>query len=343
LALTDCKIGHDFCQPMTSIIWLIAVFLLASNWPLSPCSITTSALRLSGTINPGKVFFSFLPKFGFQKTEILNKDATQGYIYGNITYHHGASNQTNAVESFDQVTLAVLDRANFLEYYGNRSVSNRKLACQKMFKKINQVAYHATCHDDGEQDFLRAVPCPEGSVCLEEDVPDNVVKGSQFTFRIRDLYQARFWYISIVACRLNASTCQWEYVSESQTNGNGNIQYYIQLVNGNPMHSHKNIFKYQFSSDKQDLLQVYLGLLLLYTVLMPLQMYASKKQNHAISRLLAAGLTSQFAALFLICIHYSLFAANGAGIAIFAVVGEVLEIISDSLFMLLLLLLAMGW
>ena len=80
---------------------------------------------------------------------------------------------------FFKVTLAVLDRANFLEYYGNRSVSNRKLACQKMFKKINQVAYHATCHDDGEQDFLRAVPCPEGSVCLEEDVPDNVVKGTE--------------------------------------------------------------------------------------------------------------------------------------------------------------------
>ena len=50
---------------------------------------------------------------------------------------------------FLKVTLAVLDRANFLEYYGNRSVSNRKLACQKMFKKINQVAYHATCHDEG--------------------------------------------------------------------------------------------------------------------------------------------------------------------------------------------------
>ena len=83
-----------------------------------------------------------------------------------------------------------------------------------------------------------------------------VIKGSQFTFRIRDLYQARFWYISIVACRLNASTCQWEYVSEFQTNGSGNIQYDIQLVNGNPVHSHKNIFKYQFSSDKQDLLQV---------------------------------------------------------------------------------------
>ena len=157
---------------MTSPIWLVAVFLLASNWPLT--TITTSALRLSGTINPEEVFFSFLAKFGFQKTEILNKDATQGYIYGNITYFGSAQNDS---ENLDQVTLAVLDRANFLEYYGNRSVSNRNMACQKMFKKINQVAYHATCHDAGEQDFLRTVPCPEGSVCIEEDVPDNVVKG----------------------------------------------------------------------------------------------------------------------------------------------------------------------
>ena len=66
-------------------------------------------------------------------------------------------------------------------------------------------------------------------------------------------------------------------------------------------------------------------------------------KDHAISRLLAVGITTQFTALFLISIHYSLFAANGAGIALFAVIGEVLEILSDSIFMLLLLLLAMGW
>ena len=108
---------------MSSPIWLFGVFILASNWSLSPTSITTSALRLSGTINPQEVFFTFLAKFGFQKTEILNKDATQGYIYGNITYIQTSNRKTTKI--FDQVTLAVLDRANFLEYYGNRSVPNR--------------------------------------------------------------------------------------------------------------------------------------------------------------------------------------------------------------------------
>ena len=50
-----------------------------------------------------------------------------------------------------------------------------------------------------------------------------------------------------------------------------------------------------------------------------------------------------FSALAFICLHYGLFAANGQGIIILSVLGEVLEIISQSLFMLLLLLLAMGW
>ena len=87
---------------MSSPIWLFGIFLLASNWPLSPSSISISALRLSGTIDPQDVFFSFLAKFGFQKTEILNKDATQGYIYGNITYNQPSN--TNDTEIFDQVS-----------------------------------------------------------------------------------------------------------------------------------------------------------------------------------------------------------------------------------------------
>ena len=83
--------------------------------------------------------------------------------------------------------------------------------------------------------------------------------------------------------------------------------------------------------------------MIVYTVLTPLQIYASKIQNHPIAGLLAAGLTTQFVALLLINFHFCLFAANGEGILTFKVIGEVLEIISESLFMLLLILLALGW
>ena len=91
------------------------------------------------------------------------------------------------------------------------------------------------------------------------------------------------------------------------------------------------------------MLQVYVLLLIVYTILTPLQVYAAKIQNHPIASLLATGLSTQFVALLLINFHFCLFAANGQGVYVFKTIGEVLEIISESLFMLLLILLALGW
>lgn len=60
-------------------------------------------------------FYTFLIKFGFQRTERHSQKDSFGYIYGNITsndkFHH-------------PVTLAVLDKHHFLEFYGNRSVED---------------------------------------------------------------------------------------------------------------------------------------------------------------------------------------------------------------------------
>ena len=63
-----------------------------------------------------------------------------------------------------QVTLAVLDRGYFLGFYGNRTVFDKDRACQQMFKKISEVAYDPNCYEDGEQDFLRRVPCQRQKV-----------------------------------------------------------------------------------------------------------------------------------------------------------------------------------
>ena len=100
-----------------------------------------------------------------------------------------------------------------------------------------------------------------------------------------------------------------------------NSDTYFRLVNGNPVTQHKNAFLHQFSSDEQDLLQVYLGLFLMYCILTPIQLHATQKQKHPISKLLAIGLCVQFLALALICLHYGLFAANGQGIRILSVIG----------------------
>ena len=94
--------------------------------------------------------------------------------------------------------------------------------------------------------------------------------------------------------------------------------FLFRLVNGNPDGKRsQNVFKHQFSCDQQDLLLVYVSLLLVYAILTPVQMYASMQQRHPISRLLAAGLSTQFIALLLINVHFSLFAANGVGIVVF--------------------------
>ena len=87
--------------------------------------------------------------------------------------------------------LAVLDRGYFLEYYGNRTVFDKHSACTKMFDKVSKIAYDPICYDDGEEDFLRSVPCDEGKMCAEEDNPKHVVKGAQFTYRIQDFGQSR--------------------------------------------------------------------------------------------------------------------------------------------------------
>lgn len=293
-------------------------------------------LHISGTFRPTDTFFMFLAKFGFQKSDLLNRENSQGFIFGNVSFankNHGVGNNNKAV------TLAVLDRANFLEYYGNRTIFDKQRACEKMFEKISHEAYDSNCFDDGEEDFLRRIPCPANQICPDEDNPDNVVPGAQLTYRIQDLYQSRFWYVSLVACERNVTSCQWQYVPNFTTE----LVYDLHLVNGNPLAANKNFFKYQYSYDNQDLLEVYLLLLLVYTILTPLQIHAAHTQKHPITRLLAAGLTAQFLALLATSLHFGLFASNGRGVPTLATLGEILEIFSQSLFMLLLLLLAMGW
>lgn len=152
---------------------LLIMFILLCK-PLAECS------HITGTWNSSE-FFNFLIKFGFQRTVRHNQKNSLGYIFGNIT--------SKSVIS-QPITLTVLDRGFFLEYYGNRSVPDKDLACSLMFKKISTSAFDASCCDKGE-DFLRKVPCPKGKLCVDEDVPWNVVKGYQFTYAMQDLGQPR--------------------------------------------------------------------------------------------------------------------------------------------------------
>lgn len=101
----------------------------------------------------------------------------------------------------------------FLEYYGNSTVEEKDQACKKMFHKISNIAYDSVCNDEGPQDLMRKVPCPIGQLCPDEDNPTNVVQSYQFSFRVEDLSQPRFWYLSVVSCYRDKN-CSWKMSDE---------------------------------------------------------------------------------------------------------------------------------
>lgn len=140
------------------------------------------ATHLTGTFHPNQ-FFKFIIKFGFQKTERHSQRDSFGYIYGNIT-----SKDSYPVP----ITFAVLDKPSFLEYYGNRTIFDKDMACQRMFQNLDKIAHDQHCHAQGLADYFRRVPCPSGQLCPDEDSTLNVVVGNQFTYVISDLTQPRY-------------------------------------------------------------------------------------------------------------------------------------------------------
>jgi hypothetical protein len=154
--------------------------------------------HIKGSWNTKQEFFKFLIKFGFDKTDTRNPEYSLGYIYGNIT--------SQIVHPQQNATFVLLDRSYFLEFYSNRSKSDKQAACSSMFKEINQSIYDPWCNNNKKNnDFLRRIPCPKGMICAEEtSQPLSVVKGSQFTFRVEDNAQPRYVCKGI----LNLYPCQ---------------------------------------------------------------------------------------------------------------------------------------
>lgn len=151
---------------------------------------SSNATHLTGTFRPNE-FFKLLIKFGFQKTEPHSPRDSFGYIYGNIT-----SRSNYPVP----ITLTVLDKYNFLPYYGNRTYYNKDRACERMFQNIDEFAFDKKCHNSNTIDFLRRIPCKKGELCVDEDAPNNVVHNNQFTYVIKDLNQPRYVFIFFVMC-----------------------------------------------------------------------------------------------------------------------------------------------
>jgi len=164
---------------MTKSAYLIVI---ATVYAFLVCS-QVETLHLKGTWKTSE-FYLFLSKFGFQKTDPGLLADTQGFVYGNIT--------TKNKEHDNIATFVLVDSDYFLEFYGNISLHGTE-NCGKMFSKIDTIAFDFPCNVDNNhtEDFLRKVPCPVGKLCKDEDNPNNVLPGYQFTYRVQNSVQPR--------------------------------------------------------------------------------------------------------------------------------------------------------
>uniref|UniRef100_A0A0A1XFT3 Transmembrane protein 145 n=1 Tax=Zeugodacus cucurbitae TaxID=28588 RepID=A0A0A1XFT3_ZEUCU len=309
---------------LQALLWLYA---FQARWDYS------NAIHLTGTFHTDD-FFKVITKFGFQKAEAtIPHGGSFGYIYGNITA---------TTNTFVQpISLVVLDKVAFVDFYSNRSHVDHELACQHMFAHLKPLIYDEACNKQGKRDYVRRVPCPLGQLCADEDTPSNVIPQQQFTYTISEVTEPRFWYVALTACYRNRTTCKWQAYDHLKSHNE--LNYDIYVVNTHPNNSAAHPLTFQFSFDQQNLLEMYMIFLLVYMVLLPVQIYAVRLQKHPVTRLFTLSLASEFVSLAFITVHLIKFALNGVGMPNMQTAGDILDIFSRTTFMLILLLLAKGW
>jgi len=324
--------------------------------------IDCECLHLKGTFKTDE-FFKFLTRFGSQTTDMHDRLSTRAYIYGNISLIDTRNLNILPTDQMPQdllIMLTVMDYNYFIDYYNKRRIAPKSVGCSMMFENIDKTAYFYECNEKGTQDFIRRVPCQKNNLCVDEDNKMNVIPNHQFTFKIEDINQPRFWYISLVACTKNLHTCKWKYLSDINANetslaGNNNdnnlsykpvsytIAYDIWLVNGHPGSSGHNHFEHQFTYELHDTFEIYLISFLLYLIILPFISYRLYKNFHYMYGQLVVQLVVELGARFFSILHTLVYSYNGRGVRFFYFLGELFETIAVCILILIFISIAKGW
>jgi len=141
-----------------------------------------------------------------------------------------------------------------------------------------------------------------------------------------DTRRPHFWFIAVSQCE----------------SGNLQLDYDLTFLNpGGP-------WIRQFSYDEQGLVGMYLFFWLIFLLELVVHLTGvwkmiQTKNYHPIVRLLTVALALETASLFVSFIHYAIYASNGIGSPGLLGLGDILDITSQLVFMLLLILIAKGW
>ena len=136
----------------------------------------------------------------------------------------------------------------------------------------------------------------------------------------------------MVACYRNTTTCTWHYYDYQKFHKTPPvINYDIKLVNGNPNRHQLTFFNpllYHFSFEKQNSLEIYLMLFIIYVVMIPLQIYAAKLQKHPVTKLFTISLSFEFISVCLLLTHTIRYSIDGIGYENLATTGDIFDILS---------------
>ncbi|KRY82486.1 tRNA-dihydrouridine(20a/20b) synthase [NAD(P)+]-like [Trichinella pseudospiralis] len=311
-------------------VGVLSNFFFTSSLILLISKSNVDALKISGRWHhsSGQPLLTLLAGFGFQKTDPADLEATRGFIFGNIT--DGMTKPAGYL---------VLIASDWIEEM-KAVYRSKNASCKQLMSRLSDLAFERRCFPKNRQDFFRAIPCPVGNICPDEDDRSNVISGYQLTFRIQDVIQARFWYLALVNCILD-DTCNWV-----QLNSTVDLQYELWLVNGHPSRRNRNPLEHQFSVEQQDTLELYLVACCIFIALFGAHFYSISlgggfRSHPSAGMLLLVGLQALYYSL--CCAHCIAIVVDGVSIVPLLHVGDLLFSLADVLFALLLVHFATSW
>jgi len=146
---------------------------------------------------------------------------------------------------------------------------------------------------------------------------------------ITQAVRPRFWYVVLSSC---------------DSNGTGLVHYHVHFLN-----IQENAWNNEFGVNEMGLNTLFLVLFIFYTIFITVHYFGvflfwkNHKYVHPLIRLFAVVVTVQFFFILFKMIHYVTFASNGKGIIGLDYFGDVLEVVAKVCFILMIMLLALGW
>lgn len=312
-----------------SLLLLLLFFLLLA----SPSRGTL--MRGSLAYKERRNYFRFLTRFGVA-------GGHQVHVFGNST------RVGNSVVGFSsRMAMAFLPEDAWHRFNAQSEKSQASWCYGVMQKALNDSRTTTDC-SNGTQDYLRVLPCTGGE-CGNQPSGE-LLPGTMFTYNILSP-RTQFYYLLLIGCTqgVNASlhkplSCDWSYSEEID------LSYSIHLTSGDPQEIPHNPFIYEFSYEHNGALIIAIVFLILYIILTVSHFTAHIPpfnphgcRMHRLVAIFTLSLSLKVIHVVLDTTHFAVFAHDGVGVIGLRYSGEICNLLSDWVLILVFILIGKGW